>query len=52
MQKKHQLFGPFLWMGFNNFEATDTLRGVTLVFTATSPEDPGVHLIDLESMKD
>ena len=32
-------------MGFNCLKATVPLRGDTLLFTTTSPEVPGTHII-------
>ena len=36
--------------GFNCLEATESLRGDSLLFTTMSPGVPGVHLIDLGMM--
>ena len=36
--------------GFNCLEATESLRGDSLLFTTKSPGVPGVHLIDLGMM--
>ena len=36
--------------GFNCVEATESLRGDSLLFTTKSPGVPGVHLIDLGMM--
>ena len=38
-------------MGFNFLEATEPLKGDSLLFTTLSPGVPGAHLIDLERMK-
>ena len=46
-----QLYGSFLWMGFNCFTATEPLQGDSLPFTTKSPEIPGTHLIDLRRKK-
>ena len=48
---KKKLYGPFLWMRFNCLEATEPLRGDSLLFTTKSPGGPGTHLIDLGRMK-
>ena len=34
---KKKLCGPFLWMGFNYFKATEPLRGGTLLFATKLP---------------
>ena len=47
--KKH--YGPFFWMGFNCFKATEPLRGDSLLFNTNSREIPGTHLIDPGRMK-
>ena len=39
---------PFFF--FNFLEATESLRGDSLLFTTKSPGVPGVHLIDLGMM--
>ena len=43
--------GPFLWMGFNCFQATEPLRRGSLLFTTQAQRVPGTHLINLERMK-
>ena len=48
---KKKLYGPFLWMRFSCLEATELLRGDSLLFTTKSPGGPGTHLIDLGRMK-
>ena len=49
--KNFELYGSFLWMGFNCLKATGPLRGGSLLFTTKFPEIPGTHLIDLRRMK-
>ena len=39
---------PFLWMGFNIVQATEPLRGGSLIFTTKFPEIPGTHLMTSE----
>ena len=41
------LYGPFLWMGFNCLKATELTRGESLLFTTQFPGVLGTHLIDL-----
>ena len=48
--RKKNLYGPFLWMGFNFLKATEPLRGGRLLFTTKFPERPDTHLIDLGRM--
>ena len=43
-----KLDGPFLWMGFICLEATEPLRGDSLLFTTKFPQSACTHLIDLE----
>ena len=50
-KKKTNLYGPFLWMGFNCLKATGPLQGGSLLFTTKFPESPGTHLINLGRMK-
>ena len=40
---KKNLYGPFLWMGFNCLKAIEPLRGGSLLFTTKFPEIPGTH---------
>ena len=42
-----KLYGPFLWMGFNYFKATEPLQGGSLLFTTKFQEIPSTHLISL-----
>ena len=49
---KKELYGPFLWMGFNCLKTTEPLLGGSLLFTAKFPEIPSTHLIHLGKMKD
>ena len=49
--KNLKCWGPFLWMGFNCFQATEPLRGGSLLFTTQAQRVPGTHLINLERMK-
>ena len=44
-----KIYGPFLWMGFNCLNATETLEGGSLLFTTKFPESPGDPLIDFRS---
>ena len=44
-----KLYGPFLWMGLNCLNATETLEGGSLLFTTKFPESPGNRLIDFRS---
>ena len=46
-----KLYGPFLLMGFNYLKTTEPLQGDSLLFTTTSPEGPGTHLINLGRVK-
>ena len=46
-----KIYGPFLWMRFNNLKVTEPLREDSLLFTTKSPELRGTHLIDLGEMK-
>ena len=46
-----KLYGPFSWMKFKCFKATEPLRGDSLLFTTQFPEVPGTNLIDLGRMK-
>ena len=48
---KNKLCDPFLWMGFNCSNATESLRGDSLLFTTKWQESPGTHLIDLGRKK-
>ena len=45
-----KLNGPILWIGFNCLEATELLKGDSLLFTTQSPGVTGTNLIDLERM--
>ena len=49
--KNLKFYGPFLWMGFNCFQATETIRGGSLLFTTQPQKVAGTHLISLERMK-
>ena len=49
--KTLKLYGPFLWIGFNLFKATESLRGGSLLYTIKFPEIPGTRLVDLGRMK-
>ena len=49
--RKTQVYGPFLWMGFNCLKATKPLQGGSLLFTTKLLEILGTHLIDLKRMK-
>ena len=51
MNNKKKLYGPFSWIVFNCFKATEPLRGESLLFTIQSPRFSGTHLIDLGRMK-
>ena len=48
--KNLNLYGPFLWKGFNCLKAAKPPRGKILLFTTQSPGNPGTHLIDLRRM--
>ena len=48
---KKQLYGPFLWMGFDCLKAAEQLRGGSLLITTKFPEIPGTHLINFGKMK-
>ena len=48
---KKQLYGPFLWIGFNCLKSAEPLQGGSLLFTTKFPESPGTHLINLRRMK-
>ena len=49
--KKTQLYGPFLWMGFNGLKVRATSRR-QLNFYHKFPEIPATHFIDLRKMTD
>ena len=51
MYRKKNLYGLFLWMGFNCLKAIESLQGGSLLFTTKLPEVPGTHLIDVGRMK-
>ena len=48
---KKNLYGPFLWTGFNCLKSTESLQGGSLLFIIQFRKIPGTHLINLRRMK-
>ena len=49
--EKKELYGPFLWMGFNCLKAAESPRVDCLLFTTKFPGIPGTYLINPRRMK-
>ena len=43
---------PFFWIRFICLTSTEPLKGDSLLFNSKFPDIPGIHLIDLQWMKD
>lgn len=43
---------PIYWIRFNCLKNLEPLRGESLLLTTTTPEDHGIHFINLGKMKD